>query len=376
MKKILIIGAVPPPFHGTSLAIKVLLDSKFNNFIKIHLDISDQRDDLDNLGRFDWQNVSLGIKNLLQLIFLCLKHNPQIVYLCPSQNLAYLRDGLFIFLARLFTNAAIVQHLHGSDFLNFFNRSNFLLKLFIDGTQRLVDYTIVLGNSLKHIYRRWHPPERIYAIPNGINISVPEKMYNTNGDLPVLFFLGNLLKFKGIHTAVQAMGMVKNKYPDIRMKIAGKWADDPVFNETQEEIKKQIEEIVKAENLSANIEFLGPVNNPEKIELLQNSDIFVFPSMNEGLPLVLLEAMAAGNPVIAVDGVGAIPDVVEHNKTGILVKEQDPAAIAKAIIRLIENPELRVQMGKEARKRYLENYTEEKHIEQMDKLFRMILAGA
>jgi glycosyltransferase involved in cell wall biosynthesis len=372
--KILIIGSVPPPLHGTNVYIRELLSSKIRQKFEIkHLDTSDPREDLDNLGKFDLQNIAMGLKNVFQLVTYCIKYKPDIIYLCPAQGNAYWRDGLFIIFSKIFSKTKIIQHLHGSDFHNFFLRSNWIFKRFIDLTQEMVDRTIVLGSSLKQIFSRWHNEQKIDVVPNGIDLNIFIKKKHNNSGLPVLYFLGNLLKFKGIHIAIEALAFVKNKFPDIQIKIAGPWTDDSFFKETKEQIRSEITEIIKRKNLNDCIEFIGPFSGNEKLEILKNVDILVYPSINDGLPLVILEAMAAGNVVITSKNIGAIPDVVVHNETGILVDGQNSEKFAEAIIYLIENPEIRVRMGKAAYSRYESLYTFEKHINNMISVFNSFL---
>ncbi|MDZ7400717.1 MAG: glycosyltransferase family 4 protein [candidate division KSB1 bacterium] len=241
-------------------------------------------------------------------------------------------------------------------------------------TQNRVERTIVLGNSLKRIFSRWHKETEIDVVPNGIDLNIDIKHKNFNSHLPTLYFFGNLLKFKGIHIAVQALGLIKKKYPDIQLKIAGNWAYDPVFNESQYKIKSEIEQIIKSEQLHDNIQFLGPVYDERKIELLCNSDILVYPSINDGLPLVILESMAAGNVVISIRDVGAISDVVLHNETGILINQQEPQEVANAIEYLIENPGERKRLGLNAHNRYRQCYTKAIHINRMIEVFNKVLA--
>lgn len=182
-----------PPYHGSSLYIKNLLQSKLKfRFDIVHLNTSDYRDDLNNFGKFDFQNIIFGIKNLFQLSFLCYRNEPALIYFCPSQNLAYLRDGLFILVGKLFSKAKIVQHLHGSDFYVFYSNSNLFIKLFVEITQRLVDHSIVLGNSLKQVFLKWHSDEKISVIPNGINLDVSINGKFQAKKTPVLYFLSNL----------------------------------------------------------------------------------------------------------------------------------------------------------------------------------------
>jgi glycosyltransferase involved in cell wall biosynthesis len=101
---------------------------------------------------------------------------------------------------------------------------------------------------------------------------------------------------------------------------------------------------------------------------LLDTDIFVLPSWSEGFPLVILEAMAAGCPVISTR-VGAIPEVVLDGVTGILVEKQNPQQLAQAMITLIENPDLRRQMGQAGRKRFEEHFTFDRCIDRMIAVF-------
>ena len=85
--------------------------------------------------------------------------------------------------------------------------------------------------------------------------------------------------------------------------------------------------------------------------------------------MVIIEAMAAGCPVVSTKNAGAIPETVIDGKTGILVEKKNPQAVAQAIIKLIESPELRVKMGMAGRKRYEQYYTQERNIENMIRVF-------
>jgi glycosyltransferase involved in cell wall biosynthesis len=265
--------------------------------------------------------------------------------------------------------------MHLASFHKFYEDSNLILKKFIDISQRKVDQTLVLGKSLKSAYYRWHSEDRIQVIPNGIDLNLDLNSKFDKKTLPVLYFLGNLLKFKGIHVTIQALAIVSRKYPGVKLLIAGRWADDPVFKVNEEKIRQEIEEIIKTEKIEDNVEFLGPVYGEDKLNLLKEANIFIYPSIYDAFPLVILEAMAAGNPVIAVNHVGAIPDVVIQKETGILVERQDPDEIAEAIIYLIENPEEQIKMGRAAFEHYKTRYTQEHHIDQMIKLFKQVLVN-
>ena len=118
------------------------------------------------------------------------------------------------------------------------------------------------------------------------------------------------------------------------------------------------------------VSFLGDRTDVPK--LLAQSQIFILTSHYEGLPISILEAMRAGLPVIATK-VNGIPEEVEHGKTGLLVPDKDVEELAKAISTLIESPELRQQMGKAGRQKFLDEFTIERMIDETRTVYEQVL---
>jgi glycosyltransferase involved in cell wall biosynthesis len=124
--------------------------------------------------------------------------------------------------------------------------------------------------------------------------------------------------------------------------------------------------------ISDRVKFLG--DRTDVPELLARSQIFVLLSYYEGLPISILEAMRAGLPVVA-SNVGGVPEELEDDVTGILVKTNDINSTKRALHRLITNPCLRVQMGAVSRQRFLEKFLAEHMISKTDKIYCSILYG-
>jgi len=122
------------------------------------------------------------------------------------------------------------------------------------------------------------------------------------------------------------------------------------------------------------VKFEGPVHGKKKHDLFVSSDIFVFPTYYppEGHPWVILEAMAAGLPIITTDQ-GAITESVIEGVNGFIVGKRSPDQITEKIKLLIENPQIREKMGKESRRLYLENFTEERMVERLASAFYKVL---
>jgi hypothetical protein len=127
--RLLIIGLFPPPYHGSAIYLdklskKLIQEKDLKVFI---VDTSDKRDDLTNLGRFDFANVYAGLRSLFKLIYYLIFVRPDVVYIPISQNhWAYFRDGLFILISSVF-KAKILIHLHGSYFLKFYEEIIFVV---------------------------------------------------------------------------------------------------------------------------------------------------------------------------------------------------------------------------------------------------------
>ncbi len=375
-KKVLIIGSLPPPYHGCNVFVENLLRSDLSRrFDLIHLDTSDRRN-LENISRFDLTNVRLAFRHLFSLITVCVKHHPGLAHLSISQNtLGYLRDGLFIILITLFSRANIIIHLHGSYFKDFYESTTWIMRRFVDATMRRVSRAIVLGERLKPIFYRWLPDSRIDVVPNGSPLLpyLNGKFNRDNRRALRVIYLGNLFKFKGVLDIISAAAIVLKKHPSTRFLFAGNWGRDPVYNQTLEHMRAECYASIQQTGMQERFEFVGELNGRALEDYLVEGDIFVFPSIVEGMPLVILEAMSAGNPVISTQDVGAIPEMIQHGETGILIEKQNPEVLANAIIGLIENPSLRQRLGRAARQRFEEFYTTAKNIENLARVFEKAL---
>ena len=369
--KIIIVGSIPPPHHGPNIYLQNFLNSKIKKEFEVfHLDTSDHRN-LDNLSKLDFTNVYLALKNILELVWMLIKIKPELVYIPPAPSfLPYFRDGLFILSASFFSHAKIIAHMHSGNYfrVEFYEKSNSFVRFFIQWTLSKVDTAIVLGKSLKNIFRDF--VKNTVVVPNGTDFD-PFKnkkfiIRQSNNEI-IVSYLGNLFESKGVLDLIRAAKSVLDKHKNVKFMFAGSWSQQEL------EIKNQAIKFIKENNLQNTVEFTGIVLNESKEKFLIDTDIFVFPSWYEGFPLVILEAMAAGCLVISTKDVGAIPEVVVDGISGILVEKQNPKQIADAIIRLMNNPRLREEMGRAGRERFEKYYTMEQNINMMIRVFNNAL---
>jgi glycosyltransferase involved in cell wall biosynthesis len=367
--KILVIGSLPPPYIGPSVAMNRLLKGlELNKTFKIiFLDTSDRRD-LSSMGSFDWSNVRLGLLHMIQCIQLLLLKRPSIIYVGISQGTwGYVRDLAFI-LPALMLRCKIILHLRGSEFRTFYgsmpNVLRWITRLVMSKTSR----AIVLGNNLRAVFSGFLNPARIAVIPNGIDYAqfdMNERSVDSERANNRILFLSSLMRRKGVFLLLEALPAVVKKHPGVCVTFAGTWHDE---NEKIEALA-----IIEATNLTANVRFAGQVSGSGKLDIFWNHDLFAFtPVEPEGLPWVILEAMSARLPVITTDQ-GAIREVVEDKHTGFII-EPTPAALSECLCHLIENPRVAKAMGDAGRRRVEKFFSEANYLSAIQNLFIEVLA--
>ena len=363
--RLLIVGSLPPPYMGPTVATEIILNSNLkNDFELIHLDTSDHRD-LHTLNKVDIWNFLLALKHYCVLFILILKHWPSLLYVPICQTtLGYFRDAPFILMGKIFIRK-ILCHLRGSHFGNWYSSSNGLTRWFVRRIHSLVDGQIVLGESLRSCFAGIVPDYKISVVPNGKDVVFPEKMKDDSNQVRILF-LSNFSREKGILDVLESAAIVCRNESKIEFIFAGDWMD----RLTKAEVKNFMRN-----NKQLPIQIRGRVVGEEKINLLSSSDIFVFPPYShEGHPWVIVEAMAAGVPIITTDQ-GAITESVKDGINGFIVEPRNSQQIAEKIKFLISHPDIRRKMGEESRRLYIENFTEEKMIERLRSVFHSVLFG-
>ena len=181
---------------------------------------------------------------------------------------------------------------------------------------------------------------------------------------PVVLFSGRLTTRKGLTVLVDAWSRVLNFYPDAQLFIVGSGYNQT--NSVETDVKRKV-----AEASLKNIYFEGSTASPENY--LGVADIFAFPSLLEGFPNALLEAMASGMAIVASD-IGGVVELIENNNTGLLFPPGNAKILADKIIYLLEHPEIRYRMALQARRHVLENFSFEKIAKQYMETYRRILS--
>lgn len=176
------------------------------------------------------------------------------------------------------------------------------------------------------------PATRIRVIHNGVDLSDAEA--NVSSQPPVGIMVANLLSYKGHDDVLQALALLEDP-PRVRM--IGEGGERP-----------RLEELIDNLHLAQICSLEGEL--PGAVKLFAEAQFALLASHTEGLPNVVLEAMAAGLPVVATR-VGGVPELIDDGVTGLLVPPHDPPSLAKALALIAGDPDLRARMGAEARRR-------------------------
>ncbi len=211
------------------------------------------------------------------------------------------------------------------------------------------------------------PPRKVHVIHNGIDTGRYAGISPGNRrEHLVIGSVGRLAKQKGYSTLVQAARLVLNELPSARFVVVG-----PDAHRTESE-RDVVENLIAGLGLEGRFELAKPVGDVGLF--LAGLDIFVLPSRWEGFGLAVVEAMAAGLPVVSTR-VGGIPEVVEEGEDGILVPPDDPGALAGALVKLAADPALRLQMGRAGRLRATALFDREAMASAYGALYRGVAAA-
>ena len=371
-RAVLLVGPTSPPVHGMTVFTEMLLRSSLMERFRIHhLDTADRRN-VGQMGRPDLVNVCLGLKHAVQMAWMILRHRPCLVYLPIAQNFwGYFRDAVLMIIAMRF-GCRVVVHLHGGYFGTFYEGTSLFMRRLIRLTMGRASSVIVLGESLRDIIPAFPRSCRIAVVPNGIpDVWQREDMpLSKHKDGPfTVAFLSSLYLTKGVCDLARAASHIKRAgHSHIRFRFAGAWS-------RRDEAEQCFSEIVREAKLDNSVELVGVVRGEAKRRFLAEADCFVLPTYYplEGQPQAILEAMAAGLPVVATDQ-GAIRETVVDGVTGILTEKQKPERLARDILRLAENAELRHHMSAAGRARFEQEYTAERCVERLIAVFEKVLA--
>lgn len=369
LETVLIVGPTPPPAHGISVLTEVLLQSGLKqSFDVVHLDTADRRT-LANVGRLELHNVGLALYHGARFQWLLLRKRPALVYMPVSESrLGFVRDSLFLLPSRL-RGIPLVLHLHGGYLDTLYAERGAVFQWLMRFCFGRAARAIVLSDNFRGKFANLVEGDRVRVVYNGIPPTIYEacknRHHSAGGARPkTVLFLGGLVESKGFFDLLRSVPHILEKTSDVRFVFVG----DTSFPEGERAM-----EWVKQHSLDSCVNFLGPRSGDEKIRIFQESDIFAFPTWYplEGQPVAIIEAMAAGLPVLTTRH-ATIPDILGEDGA-VYVSKQDPVDIAAKLLQLLNSESLRKSMGQNNQSRFLQRHTADKFTESVVGVLRQAL---
>jgi glycosyltransferase involved in cell wall biosynthesis len=209
------------------------------------------------------------------------------------------------------------------------------------------------------------PADRVTVVHNGVDAEALGRAAAAGapdglpGTRPLVGCVARLERVKGVDLFVRAAAILSRQRPDVTFAVVGDGSQ-----------RAELETASRAESLEERVVFLGVVASAAPA--LVRFDVCVVPSRSEGLPMVVLEAMALARPVVAT-AVGGIPEAVDDGATGILVRPEDPEALAAAIGSLLDDPERGAAMGRAGRERVRAHFSADEQRRRYLEIFAGLL---
>jgi glycosyltransferase involved in cell wall biosynthesis len=297
-----------------------------------------------NLGR----RVRAGgdLRALISLVRILFREKPDIIHTHTAKAGTLGRLAAFAFNStrRRSTRALVVHTFHGHVFEGYFSPlANRVIRLIERTLARITDIVVTISPRQRaDIVHRFAvaPEAKTVVVPLGLDLerllALPARHSDIaspragDGDV-VIGFVGRLVPVKAIATALKAFGRAHAVLPSLRFVIAGDGPERAAATALMAEL-----------GLRDRVTLLGWVDDLPAF--YASIDVLVLSSINEGTPVAVIEAMAAGRCVVAT-AVGGVPDVVDDGVTGVLVAANDPDAMAAALLRVASDATLRTAMG-------------------------------
>ncbi len=315
-------------------------------------------------GRPLVQGVWSQLGKTLRLQQLLRRHRPQVVHIHTCSGTTFYRSVIDLWIARRY-GARTLLHVRGGQFLEFLKGATRLGRWFARQGLLKADRVITLSACWEQRLRGFEPRIRSFVLHNGVNL--PEAVADPRqGPRPTVLFVGALRKAKGVDDLIEAVAALPRRQRDgVQVRLVGPDPDGRA---------SAIQTLIRRRGLQQTVTVVGPLPAAEVGQELAAAALFALPSHAEGLPNALLEAMAYGLPVV-VTAAGAIPEVVEHGREGLVVAIGDRAALSDSLARLLQDPDLRAAMGQAARRKVRRCFRQEVTVRRLDGLYRMLLDG-
>jgi glycosyltransferase involved in cell wall biosynthesis len=272
------------------------------------------------------------------------KADYDILHIHCASDVSFYRKSLFVLLGKILQKK-IVFHVHGGDFDKFYYQSSSVAQSYIRKIFSSCDRVIVLSKYWEHFFQKIIPGKQVDVLHNGVYAEDFSSCQTAPENIHKFLFMGRLTRDKGVYDLLEAVNKLVNQhqYRSLRFYLAGNGETDKVID------------YLKQHNLTENVKLLGWIDEKEKVEWLSKTDTLLLPSYLEGLPMCIIEAMAAGKIIVSTN-VGGIPDLIKENENGFLINPGDVEDLVAKIMHVIDHPENMLTISDNNRKKIALSY--------------------
>jgi glycosyltransferase involved in cell wall biosynthesis len=370
---VLVIGQTPPPFGGQALMIEALVTAKMDRLRLLHVRLAFS-ESMQSVGRVEVRKALHLLVVAARTIRLRFRHGPGVLYFSPAgPNLVpVLRDMLLLSLVRPFFPRT-VYHFHAAGLSEFLDSKPRWFRSLARAAYGRPDGA-VQTSALNPPDAEYLGARRVTVIPNGLADTAlpgdlgPDGSHARRDEKVRILYVGILGESKGVMVLLEAIRILARDREDLTVWFMGQF--------TSAAFERAARDFCREHGLDSVVSFLGPLAGDSKWDRFRCSDILCFPSFfeSESFGNVVVEAMMFGLPVVATHWRG-IPDVVDDGVTGLLVPARDAAALAAALHRLTQDSDLRRALGSAGRKKYVGEFTIDRHLERLEMFLWEVASG-
>lgn len=361
--KLLIVGQLPPPHHGSNVMTNTFHSSLLKLGYKVSIVEKTLSKTIEEVDTFSLKKILRAQVIIFKIIWSLFAARADLCFYFISMKPPSIYFDLILLFLINFSGISVVLYVHGKGFEKIGLKMNPVARLLRDKILFRSIGAIVLGELLKEDISSIIPKERLFVLPNCVADIVGPKKKPVNkskkNKTVKILYLSNLVPSKGAMEFLNMAKILTSYSNNFRFVLAGPAPCENFLNE--------LKNFIKEERLTDFVDMPGPVYGAEKEALFHDSDIFVFPTFYEleTFGLVNLEAMRSSLPVVSTNE-GSIPEVVIDGKTGYIVDPQNAEQLSDRVLKLVNDEELRTEMGKAGRKIYEELYTTQAYVKRLN----------
>lgn len=305
------------------------------------------------------QRVLDALGALMQLLWMLHRKQVQAVHAHSAARGSFWRKSILLQCARMYGRPTLL-HIHDGTFVQWYERLNGFAQRAVRGSLKRATCVIVLTPFWARAIGQIQPQAHITILPNPVNVAplIQHNSQHSHKRDGTILFMGRLWPEKGVIDLLEAVAALQNRFPKIQLVLAGD-GDLPA-----------IQSQAQALGITDRVQLPGWVANQQKQTLLHQATVLVLPSMAEGMPMAVLEAMAAGIPVIA-SAVGGIPDMLARGG-GMTYPAGNSFELMRLLEYLLSKPDQARQIGARGYKVAQSHYAAHQVMAQLGALYQQL----